>query len=661
MGRRVKFYSASDLSIGFYLDRFRTLVDSVINNGLKKIDDVNDTLELLNIIYYIDNVLPSIGWDEHYIEQIKSIKPLLRKAISEFFTKMPAETLISHIRRLDFEYIDDFFNCFKTYRLAERIKEMDFKNAIIDSNIPLYKLLRHPYLTKAYKDTIKEIFMSDPNSIELIVGIFSSSPGNEMSIPDNISKQELQELCCQYIANNNTARGLNYLRTLSVPVKGIERYFTVTPRMRLEAKKQADIKENSLFGTNSPASIKYKLAIFTDKVAYDKATSEPKNGNEFTYHTLVDRAWVDKYHDFPTLLNNVQYLYDFFTDDFIVKLVSFPQETSTFDRLLLYRTTNSYVTSIPFDIKQQLAIGRMQALVNVLDSHNIRVEDIIDWFFSTYCKEVFDIKWLPLDMPSVHETTANRTSVLFRVEESIRTQYYVLVDNGKIDRDLVGFTPTPLLSELQSLISNKYVYLTDEQNIQNIVKLLFGDQSGITYIDGLLRGRDFFALILNNQLNIDDFHDYQKPSIQYLINNAILKKSKEGRLMFANPLLIKVLRQLYDFGVISFHHIPDAEQKVIEKLVGAGQARFDDTLLAKQEVDYLNYILNNSKYDNSLGLRNKYAHGLPAYDDDNMYEYDNRMALLVLLLITIKINDDLSLKHIADGKGGLYCDIDADN
>ncbi len=68
--------------------------------------------------------------------------------------------------------------------------------------------------------------------------------------------------------------------------------------------------------------------------------------------------------------------------------------------------------------------------------------------------------------------------------------------------------------------------------------------------------------------------------------------------------------------------------------------RYGSTLLSEPEQDYFNYIFNNSEFDNSIGLRNKYTHGNQSIDEDQN-EKDYYTILRLLILIVMKINDEL--------------------
>ncbi|MNN70551.1 hypothetical protein D3C81_1864100 [compost metagenome] len=71
---------------------------------------------------------------------------------------------------------------------------------------------------------------------------------------------------------------------------------------------------------------------------------------------------------------------------------------------------------------------------------------------------------------------------------------------------------------------------------------------------------------------------------------------------------------------------------------------FDSSLFSKNEQDYFNYYLNKSEFTNGLNLRNDYLHGTNPIDE-KQHKIDYFKILKVIVLIVIKINDDLCIKE----------------
>lgn len=648
--RRVKYYSSSDMSIGFYMDRLKDVVSS---DPPTSDSNINTILELVNIIKFIEDGIYDKRWSKAFREKVKDTKPKYYKIISAYFTNLTPRTLQNVLTELDKEYIDDFIDQFEKFDLGLRVQEKDFKTLIKNSDIPYWELAGSKYLTNKYPEAIKAEFLSNPRHFEIFLSNFTSSRGNVVFVPNTVTKVEMLQFCNDYIASDDA--NINYLRILSRPIKGLERYMVINANTRLKAKQRSTLLENELFKDRMESGIKVQMAVLSSKTTYDKelAESEPTD-----FIALVDGQWIDDYHDYPTLLNNIQYLYGFFSLDLISELPSFPRrEMGVFETHMGVNTNNSYMVGQYFTVKQQMSTMKLKALSDLLGRHGIRLEDLVDWFFSVYSEEEFGIKWLPLNMPSKDESKANQTATLLRIEEHIRTQYHVLASNRSIDAELVEMSNTPSFRELQSLVDNKYIYLSESDDMQIIVNLLFSDQSSITYINDTLNGQHFVDLILSNEVKYSDLHEYQTSRVRHLIDNGIVIEEKEGTLRLKNLSEIKILKNLYTVGVIGYNHVSDIERSTIDSMLQREMVSFGNTLHSSQEQDYLNFMLNNSVFDNSWAIRNGYQHGLPNYDNPDHYVFDNLIVMLILLTHVIKINDELTLQKIAAGDEGAYCDI----
>ena len=71
---------------------------------------------------------------------------------------------------------------------------------------------------------------------------------------------------------------------------------------------------------------------------------------------------------------------------------------------------------------------------------------------------------------------------------------------------------------------------------------------------------------------------------------------------------------------------------------------FKNSLFAKPEQSYFNYLLNKSEFTNGWDLRNSYLHGTQASPDETQkHEQAYFTYLKLLFLIMLKIEDDLSI------------------
>jgi len=237
--------------------------------------------------------------------------------------------------------------------------------------------------------------------------------------------------------------------------------------------------------------------------------------------------------------------------------------------------------------------------------------------------------------------------------ESVIKQFSLYVENGELDTDLLGMTSEQVrYKNIPSLLTGKYVYASDNQEVRNILHLLFSDQSGLTYINDNLRADDAARLLIKNQVAYDDFADYQKRSIDYLIGLGVLENTgKRVQLADANQFLI--LKAIFDAEATSYYHYSAEARTYIDDMVSKGWLVRRESLLTDPEGSYFNYYLNQAEFDNGPDLRNKYLHGSQADADDEEQHFRTYITVLKLLIaLVIKINDDFCLRDDEESKSG---------
>lgn len=652
---RVKYFDNSDMSVSFYLERLKTVADSV-DPATYTPGNINDALELLNIVRFIDNGLFHREWEQSYTDSLKAKSSAIKKLLGKYFGSLTTADIENEIKGLEQDYYENFIAIFAQYKLGDKVTEEEFDALLSGSGLSIWDILASKYLVEKYPDTVKERFLANPRNFETFLSNYTYSHNKKMLyIPSNISKQEMLALCDSYVESDEA--NSNYLDILLKPIKGTEKYITIGAAMKLKIKKRAEEIQEKLFGDlSSGGGLRISIAVLSSKEAYDK---EMENSSSTDMIAYIDSSWLEKHHDYPTILNNFQYLYELFSDDLISTMPSFPnKEMGVFERHMGVKTENSYTIGQYFGLKHQLTAGKMRMASELLSRHDIRLEDVIDWFFSTYCKEEFSVEWLPLNMPSKDESIGNKTATLFRIEENIRTQYEVLVTEGAIDGEIVNMTNTPSLRSLPSFTTKKYAHLSDDDISLSIMGLLYSDQSSIVYIDESKKGDTFVALITSHDLKLSDFHDYQRPRVQFLIDHGVIVADGDGILGYKDIHELYIYKKLFAEGVIGYDHSTEKVREALDNMQSKGRVTFQSSLFSTQESDYLNFVLNNSQFDNSWAIRNSYQHGTPVYKSDDRYMFDYQMALLVLITYVIKINDELTLRRIAQGGEPAYVDFD---
>ena len=130
--------------------------------------------------------------------------------------------------------------------------------------------------------------------------------------------------------------------------------------------------------------------------------------------------------------------------------------------------------------------------------------------------------------------------------------------------------------------------------------------------------------------------------LRYIEENKLIQITSEGKIALRDIKRVSLLYDLYQHDVINISHYANGIDPIIKEWENAGIIYVGNTLFSEPEVDYLNYLLNRSEYDNGLELRNRYAHGVLQIDPDESVHKQNYFILLrVMVLLAIKINDEL--------------------
>jgi len=656
---RVKFYGLSDLSIYFHLDRIKSIVE--ISETLE-VDNLLDTLEIYNVLKFINNKIYPSSLTEM---DVKTAKNRINKIINIYFCKLSKEDILQsfqyffssgeleenilkqtekkeldkHSRTL---FRDDFLECFEKYKLEKKISENNLHECIENYSIPVFYFLKSQYFIHEFPLLMKKTFLENPSNFELLLSNYSLD-GSNYYIPSNITKDEMYQFCEMYIGYEFA--NLNYIRLIGHGINGLNELY-IDAKLKLKARRRSAEIEKEMFNTESNLINKGSIVIYTDKEDYYQS--------KLNFKTLVDLKYLEKEHDPENLLEYIMYFDYFFTDNWILNLCSFLNlESSTLGRLFSGIHTKKYYEISPyFTNKNNLILLTFKVYQEkIKEISNSRIEELLAYFFSVYSKKNFDIDWLPLDFADETQKKHIQIKNLVTLEEQLRKQWKLYTEENEIDRELFELESTPSLNSLKSLLDKKYIYINEKNNnIKKILHLLFSDQSDLVYIDEEINAKDFIQLISKNKIKKSMFHNYQQPGVDFLINNKVISVNQDEEIFITKKQFTRILifLNLYRFGVIHYYHwiqklsIKEKlieQQKEIDEMLEEGLLVKESTLFAKPEVDYLNYILNNSAFDNALGLRNKYSHGSVVEENEEDYLF----ILVILIVYAIKINEELML------------------
>lgn len=302
----------------------------------------------------------------------------------------------------------------------------------------LYVILRFKEITKYYGKSIKIKLISDAANAELLLEKYEvklDGSANDLFLPDELTNEDKENIIRAYIDSDKP--NLNYLRLIK-DIHSTNELF-VSDKTRLKAKRRAEQEEAELFKENP--------GLLTEiTVCFSKSQCDPRYETNKNNHLLYSYGsrWLEENSDYNTLLNNFIYLFDYTDLTMRVTLVHKINEMGALERFLFTRSRNAYFTSTVFNGKFSLAIMQMSAYYYELLKLNIRVEEIIEWFFKSYLKDEFEIDGFVIQMPSEKSTYFEKCRTILPEMESILKQYDMLVSDRVIDSELLHICSKPL-------------------------------------------------------------------------------------------------------------------------------------------------------------------------------------------------------------------------
>lgn len=630
---RVKFYSVNDLSTGFFIDRVEEVVERF--NSDIEIIDVNQIIELYNVQLFFKYKIYSRNWTDEKIKQYEGVIKQFTGIIAKYFSKINSCDYEKVLSLLEWNYSDDFWRLTEKYKSYERISASDFKYLLNNSRISVLDILLCKFMVKKFGKELRDYIKENISCAEILFGQYIQKVEkntNKYYFPDELISEDKCELINNYIEWEEA--NPNYLKLIS-EAKG-SKEFPLTDKIRLKAKRSYEKKIDEMFKNSN--GLKYGVEVsFSGKMSNEKQVFFENNMIKATYST----RWIKENLDYPTILNNFIYLFEFTDMQFRYQHVCKESMVGIFEQTLGVKGKNEYVTGTVFNQIQMLADVQMLGYYNELERNNILIENVIKWFFEEYLLSEFNVQGFHFNVPSVKSSYLEKCRAIAPEMDSILKQFKIWCEEKELDKELLQYSTTHMfIKDIPSMLKNKYIY-ADEEKCNFAMHLLFSDQSRIHYIPNMTENyHSFYDLILTNHIEIEKFQEYQKYDIKWLQENGMIDIDEYG-IIIPHRKKMWILNELYNNEVLCSKYIYDFADELSE-IYEQGLIRYASSLFSKPEQDYYNYLFNKSEFDNGLDIRNTYIHGTQV-DNNKQNNRDYFTLLRMIILIIIKINEEFCL------------------
>lgn len=632
---RLRFFGPDDYGTFFQTEQAYALLDAF--DPAHTSQNVNDIVELHHAVQFVDHDLLPKSLTEEERERTRAKIPEIRRTIKKFFSTITDANIESRITDVDYRFHVDVLELLAEGKAFDRCAAPTTLTSLQAAGIRPSELLSCKSLVESYDEEVRSLILSEPRNAEHLIAKFvRADQRRAIYLPPSLTPADSRSLIDAYLdddAANPNIVGL-------VATARADRKTGIDDKLRLKARRKKDAFTDAFFEENEGIVTGSEVSIADDQEETALASLEGMVA-KYSY----SRSWLSENLDYPTILNNFIYVFEFANQHMLLLLPSFYADLGVFERFMETSGKDSYRSGAAFRHKDQTSMLQTIMYDRFLRSNGVEIEEVIAWFFTDYLKDEFGAENFRFLASSATTTYLEKCRHLFSEMESVIKQFSLYVENGELDLELLAMSSKPSsYKDIPSSLDAKYVYLTDQPDIIRIQHLLFSDQSNMCYINEQLQAHSFSQLISENKVAYEDFADHQRPSLDALIDYGVVT-DKNGRIRFANVSQFLVLKELNDFEAANYYRYPSSSQEVIDKMVQSGWLERRSSLLTSAESSYMNYFLNQSEFSDGPDLRNRYLHGSQVDGEDDRVHFQTYIiALRLLIALVIKINDDFDAK-----------------
>ena len=632
---KAKYFSDDDWSIGRALERAEKVLEEYERGA--QCSDINSALELYNIqkLFQIRAKLPD--WSEEYFRQLTQKATGHTSTIGAFWKTVEDKDFIETYKNTEKLYRDNFWEEFERHKTYRRVSKETFRFFLKTQKPSITYILRQKEVVREYGKQLAEYMLDDPQSAELLLDYYLGLDKAPCFLPNELSAEQKVQILEKYISSDDC--NMNYLQSLLNGRITNNKEFPVTPRLKQRAQKRLDAFWKNHFETHQGVETSVGVEFTPDCPVEAGCLSRKGTDLCAQYNT----SWFLENLDYPTLLNNFIYLFGYVDFQFRSEFPAISSEMSEMEKNIGIRGPKEYRYGCAFEQRSLLFSAQLVVYANFLKRQGIAIEDVFQWFFETYLKEEFGVENFSFPVCSPEASILEKAKMMATEIERVFKQYKLYCEDGKIDHELLELeTCSEKIDRIPSLRGNKYIYTTGDESA-TAQFLLFSNQSVLGMVESC--GHEYetlYELLRKETVRLEDFADFQKRDLQWLIQRNLLATDPIGAIIPAWKK-VRLLKDLYDKGVIVNGYYSDCNA-ALEELQRQGFIRCESSLFSVPEQQYLNFMLNQAEYSNGHQLRNKYVHGSYPLDETKQQQ-DYTELLKIMVLIIIKINEEFCFRE----------------
>ena len=616
-----------------------------------QIATINDAIEAHQLKLTFETV-PEFFKEGEDIDIASAVSSLFANASKYTRETLKSSGIIDIYVEVEMQYATQFWGLVHACGAEKMISGEEIDEFLSRHVECLASILENDKLVKLFDTVLGKSLVDNPfYSAELLIREYAteSRSQNAIHLPKCLSQGDFDSIMAGYLDDQRA--NPNYMEVLfNWPSGATKCRFSPSPDVKVRAKRAYDEAMDELFRQGT--GLKYGAGVLIDpeQIACKGVKVE---GLTLTYS--FSETWLAKYTDNASIMNNCRYLLDVVDQSGLMAAPAHSHEKSGLLAMLGSHVLGEYRMNTLSNMRESLANVEVVAYAHFLESRGTRLEDALEWTYNVYFAEEYSISDFSLALPSSGASWLDKCkSIGPEIERAVKS-YSIYSRIGKIDGDYFPYESFKTFGTLNALSEKKYAI--DGANFNGWGFYLFSDQCMLTYRRGHNdHARCFFDLISNAMVTFDDYDAVKAEMLQQLVDRQLVSACEETGALSPTPRSI-CLKAVWDNGAIALGGCGDGNLALIDGLVSDEMLSYCGKLFTPDEAAYLDYMFNDASFPNSQGLRNRYdhAHSPIADPDAASIRLDYYRMLTLLVAITLKINDELS---VATGRGYLENFVD---
>ncbi|SHF29364.1 hypothetical protein SAMN05444377_10664 [Flavobacterium fontis] len=634
--QRIVFYSKEDMALSHNLIKTEKLLE---NLSLKHNLTLNDILEIYNIKLHFDNGLFLPKWSK--TDKINYVGIIEKKwsTLKNRFIEINDQNIESLINDLENVYIGSFWELISKLSVYKNISNQKFAEIIENYSYQINYILQQEKIVQKFNKEIREFLLTYKTTAEILLSQFEKKNDNKKSckyyFPKSLSLEDKESIINTYLDSDFC--NLNYVRLIEKSKDSNE--MKLQDKTRYKAKKKSEKQNKEILESGHVWNVRVQVGLNKDQNEPVKLKNE--NG---LFEVIYSEKYLDGIENYVDLFKSFNSLFNYIDETSLIYLVSKSCELDVIERVIGLKSKNEYEIGEFFTRKEILSNLQLLIIEYYLNRKGSGIELLINYFIEHINQMIVPNKIIfNLRVSDTPELDKIRT--LLPDLDFLLKQYKNLAEYGMIDIDLLHVSSKPIgFSQVTSKNKIKYIYPNDRLII-NLKHIFFSDQSHLFHTETYgTKYSNLFDLLTFEKVNLDDFANYQKDTIQSLIKDGYLKLNSKNIVEIEKITLLYIIREIHRNELLSYWHYPKFVRDEVDLLIKDKKLLAESTLFSREEVKYFNFYLNQKIYTNGYDLRNKYSHGTNTLSSEK-HKSDYNLILKIIILILLKIEDDINLSR----------------